>query len=85
MLLSCPIFEYAGRHHATAFSGRFNGCCAAWSDIGADYYDDNWDKYLAGSAITQAHPIGYPLYRPVRQSLGSLERRLRNCMIGTRA
>jgi sulfur-oxidizing protein SoxA len=48
-------------------------------------HDDNWDKHLAGSAITQALPTGYPLYRLEWQSLGSLERRLRNCMIGTRA
>jgi len=48
-------------------------------------HDDNWDKHLAGSAITQAHPTGYPLYRLEWQSLGSLQRRLRNCMIGMRA
>ena len=35
--------------------------------------------------ITQAHPTGYPLYRLEWQSLGSLQRRLRNCMIGIRA
>ena len=48
-------------------------------------HDDNWDKRLAGSAITQGHPTGYPIYRLEWQSLGSLQRRLRNCMIGTRA
>jgi L-cysteine S-thiosulfotransferase len=48
-------------------------------------HDDNWDRHLAGSAITQAQPTGYPLYRLEWQSLGSIERRLRNCMIGTRA
>jgi sulfur-oxidizing protein SoxA len=48
-------------------------------------HDDNWDKRLAGSAITQAHTTGYPLYRLEWQSLGSLQRRLRSCMIGTRA
>jgi sulfur-oxidizing protein SoxA len=48
-------------------------------------HDDNWDKHLAGSAITQGQPTGYPLYRLEWQSLGSLQRRLRNCMIGTRA
>ena len=35
--------------------------------------------------ITQAHPTGYPLYRLEWQSLGSLQRRLRNCMTGMRA
>jgi L-cysteine S-thiosulfotransferase len=48
-------------------------------------HDDNWDKHLAGSAITQAHPTGYPLYRLEWQSLGSLQRRLRSCISGIRA
>jgi len=48
-------------------------------------HDDNWGKRLAGSVIPQAHPTGYPLYRLEWQGLGSLERRLRNCLIGIRA
>jgi L-cysteine S-thiosulfotransferase len=48
-------------------------------------HDDNWDKRLAGAAITQGHPTGYPLYRLEWQSLGSLQRRLRACIIGIRA
>lgn len=48
-------------------------------------HDDNWDKHLAGSAITQGHPTGYPLYRLEWQSLGSLQRRLRGCLTGIRA
>jgi len=48
-------------------------------------HNDNWDKRLAGSAITQAHPTGYPLYRLEWQSLGSLQRRLRSCISGIRA
>jgi sulfur-oxidizing protein SoxA len=48
-------------------------------------HDDNWDKHLAGSAVTQALPTGYPLYRLEWQSLGSLQRRLRNCITGMRA
>jgi sulfur-oxidizing protein SoxA len=48
-------------------------------------HDDNWDKHLAGSAITQAQPTGYPLYRLEWQSLGSLQRRLRSCINGVRA
>jgi L-cysteine S-thiosulfotransferase len=51
----------------------------------ANCHDDNWDKHLAGSAITQGHPTGHPLYRLEWQSLGSLQRRMRNCMIGARA
>jgi L-cysteine S-thiosulfotransferase len=48
-------------------------------------HDDNWGQRLAGSRIPQGHPTGYPLYRLEWQSLGSLQRRLRNCMIGVRA
>ena len=51
----------------------------------ANCHDDNWDKKLAGSVITQAHPTGYPLYRLEWQSLGSLQRRLRACITGIRA
>jgi sulfur-oxidizing protein SoxA len=48
-------------------------------------HDDNWGKRLAGSVIPQAHPTGYPVYRLEWQSLGSLQRRLRSCIIGVRA
>ena len=48
-------------------------------------HDDNWGKRLAGNVIPQAHPTGYPIYRLEWQSLGSLQRRLRNCMTGARA
>jgi sulfur-oxidizing protein SoxA len=48
-------------------------------------HDDNWGKSLAGTPIPQAHPTGYPIYRLEWQSLGSLQRRLRNCMTGVRA
>ena len=48
-------------------------------------HDDNWGKHLAGNVVPQAHPTGYPIYRLEWQSLGSLQRRLRNCMIGLRA
>jgi L-cysteine S-thiosulfotransferase len=47
-------------------------------------HDDNWDKHLAGSPVTQALPTGYPIYRLEWQSLGSLQRRLRNCINGMR-
>ena len=35
--------------------------------------------------IPQAHPTGYPIYRLEWQAVGSLERRLRNCLVGIRA
>ena len=40
---------------------------------------------LGGSRIPQGHPNGYPEYRLEWQGMGSLERRLRNCMTGVRA
>jgi L-cysteine S-thiosulfotransferase len=47
-------------------------------------HDDNWGKSLAGNTIPQGHPTGYPIYRLEWQTLGSLQRRLRNCLIGMR-
>jgi sulfur-oxidizing protein SoxA len=58
--------------------GQLNLACA-------QCHDDNWGKHLAGSLIPQAHPTGYPIYRLEWQNLGSLERRLRNCLFGVRA
>ncbi|MBM3566969.1 MAG: sulfur oxidation c-type cytochrome SoxA [Alphaproteobacteria bacterium] len=40
---------------------------------------------LAGVPLSQGHPTGYPLYRLEWQTFGSLQRRLRNCLIGMRA
>ncbi len=51
----------------------------------AQCHDDNWGQKLAGATIPQAHPTGYPVYRLEWQTLGSLQRRLRNCLIGMRA
>lgn len=71
-------FVSKGREIFMRRQGQLNLSCA-------NCHDDNWDKHLAGSAITQAHPTGYPLYRLEWQGLGSLQRRLRNCMFGMRA
>lgn len=40
---------------------------------------------LAGATIPQGHVNGYPTYRLEWQGLGSLQRRLRNCLSGVRA
>jgi sulfur-oxidizing protein SoxA len=42
-------------------------------------------RFATTGVIPQAHPTGYPLYRLEWQTVGSLQRRLRNCMIGVRA
>lgn len=51
----------------------------------AQCHDERWGQRLAGNAIPQAHPTGYPVYRLEWQGMGSLQRRLRNCMTGVRA
>ncbi|HUQ76477.1 MAG TPA: sulfur oxidation c-type cytochrome SoxA [Burkholderiales bacterium] len=68
----------AGRATFNRRQGQLNLACA-------QCHDDNWGKQLAGTPIPQAHPTGYPLYRLEWQSVGSLQRRLRNCMIGVRS
>jgi sulfur-oxidizing protein SoxA len=51
----------------------------------ADCHEANAGRKLAGNTIPQGHPTGYPIYRLEWQSLGSLQRRLRNCMVAVRA
>ena len=58
--------------------GQLNLSCAIC-------HDDNAGKKLAGITVPQAHPTGYPIYRLEWQTLGSLKRRLRNCLVGIRA
>jgi sulfur-oxidizing protein SoxA len=71
-------FRQKGRALFDRRIGQLNLSCA-------QCHDDNWGKSLAGNTIPQAHPTGYPIYRLEWQSLGSLQRRLRNCMTGVRA
>jgi sulfur-oxidizing protein SoxA len=71
-------FTAKGRTLFNQRQGQLNLACT-------NCHDENWDKRLAGSAITQAHPTGYPLYRLEWQTLGSLQRRLRACLTGIRA
>jgi L-cysteine S-thiosulfotransferase len=72
-----PFLE-AGRDQFSRQQGQLNLACS-------QCHDDNWGRHLAGNIVPQGHPNGYPLYRLEWQSLGSLQRRLRNCMIGMRA
>ncbi len=58
--------------------GQLNLSCAIC-------HDDNAGQKLAGIVIPQAHPTAYPIYRLEWQALGSLKRRLRNCLTGIRA
>ena len=58
--------------------GQLNLSCA-------QCHDQLAGQRLGSSPIPQAHPTGYPVYRLEWQGLGSLQRRLRNCMAGVRA
>jgi L-cysteine S-thiosulfotransferase len=71
-------FLDAGRDMFTQRQGQLNLSCA-------QCHDDNSGGKLAGAPIPQGHATGYPLYRLEWQSLGSLQRRLRNCLFGMRA
>jgi L-cysteine S-thiosulfotransferase len=72
-----PFLE-AGRDMFNLRQGQLNLSCA-------QCHDDNWSQKLAGAVIPQGHANGYPLYRLEWQTLGSLQRRLRNCLVGMRA
>jgi L-cysteine S-thiosulfotransferase len=58
--------------------GQLNLSCA-------QCHDERAGMRLGGALIPQGHPNGYPLYRLEWQGMGSLYRRLRNCMIGVRS
>lgn len=48
-------------------------------------HDQRAGQRLGGALIPQAHPTGVPSYRLEWQTLGSLQRRLRSCLVGVRA
>jgi L-cysteine S-thiosulfotransferase len=58
--------------------GQLNMSCA-------HCHDEQAGKKLGSSPIPQAHPTAYPMYRLEWQGMGSLQRRVRNCMTGVRA
>jgi sulfur-oxidizing protein SoxA len=72
------LFLEAGRAAYFRRQGQLNLACA-------QCHDAQWGNKLAGNSIPQGHPTGYPIYRLEWQGVGSLQRRLRNCMIGVRA
>jgi sulfur-oxidizing protein SoxA len=68
----------AGEALFTQRQGQLNLSCAQCHDALAG-------QRLAGSIIPQGHPNGYPEYRLEWQAMGSLTRRVRNCLTGVRA
>lgn len=67
-----------GRQSFNERMGQLNLSCA-------QCHEDRAGLKLGGSLIPQGHPNAYPIYRLEWQTLGSLQRRLRNCMSGVRA
>ena len=72
-----PFIDAGQRLYSTR-QGQLNLACQTC-------HDDNAGQKLAGVPMVQGHPNGYPLYRLEWQSVGSLQRRLRNCLSGMRA
>lgn len=76
-----PATRAAAARGAKLFTtriGQLNLSCA-------QCHDDNAGKRLAGAPIPQGHANAYPIYRLEWQGIGSLQRRLRNCISGVRA
>ena len=71
-------FMKKGRQTFNERMGQLNLSCA-------QCHEDRAGLKLGGSLIPQGHPNAYPIYRLEWQTLGSLQRRLRNCMSGVRA
>jgi sulfur-oxidizing protein SoxA len=71
-------FFDAGKAMFTARQGQFNLSCS-------QCHDGLAGQRLGGSLIPQGHPNGYPEYRLEWQGMGSLDRRIRNCLLGVRA
>lgn len=71
-------FVERGRQRYQQRMGQLNLSCA-------QCHEQRWGQRLGGTLIPQSHPTAYPVYRLEWQGLGSLQRRLRNCMNGVRA
>lgn len=67
-----------GREYFLTRRGQFNLSCQ-------QCHTENWGTQLRGDTISQGHGNGFPAYRLEWQSLGSLQRRLRDCDTGVRA
>lgn len=90
----------ASLSRGTPISVDVTGAAADWYQRGEDYFftrrgqfnlscnqchDDNWGRQLRGDTISQGHGTAFPAYRLEWQTLGSLQRRLRDCDAGVRA
>lgn len=75
----------AMKQHAEAGERLFNMRMGQINLSCAQCHEERAGLKLGGVVIPQGHPTGYPIYRLEWESMGSLQRRLRNCMIGVRA
>ena len=75
---AAAAFVEQGRALFTRRMGQLNLSCA-------QCHDGLAGQRLGGARIPQGQPNGYPLYRLEWQAMGSLDRRLRNCVTGVRA
>lgn len=71
-------FRERGRQLYRQRFGQLNLACA-------HCHDERAGRHLGGSVIPQGHATGYPIYRLEWQGMGTLPRRLRNCLVGVRA
>lgn len=67
-----------GRDYFLTRRGQFNLSCQ-------QCHTESWGQQLRGDTLSQGHGNGFPAYRLEWQSLGSLQRRLRDCDTGVRA
>ena len=72
-----PFIEQ-GRAYFETRRGQFNLSCQ-------QCHTETWGQKLRGDTLSQGHGNGFPAYRLEWQSLGSLQRRLRDCDTGVRA
>jgi sulfur-oxidizing protein SoxA len=68
----------AGAALFTQRQGQLNLSCA-------QCHDQHFGQRLFTDPLSQGQPNGYPVYRLEWQKPGSLERRLRSCLVGIRA
>jgi sulfur-oxidizing protein SoxA len=71
-----PFYEQ-GRRLFQSRMGQLNLSCQ-------QCHDQLTGQRLAGALIPQGQPNGYPLYRLEWQGMGSIYRRIRNCVTGVR-
>ncbi len=71
-------FREEGRSLFTRRMGQLDLSCA-------QCHDERWGRKLGSATIPQGHANGYPIFRLEWQGVGSLQRRLRNCLTGIRS